>query len=62
MTAMNDADHRSRALGKNYPFRRTMLVAETLVGLAGLGGDGRSVLPMTWSSPNNRSRCSFLRC
>jgi hypothetical protein len=38
MTAVNAADNRTRALSKNYPFRRTMLVAETLVSLAGLGG------------------------
>ena len=38
MTAMTTADNRNRALGKNYPFRRVMLVAEALLALAGLGG------------------------
>jgi hypothetical protein len=38
MPAVNNAADRARALSATYPFRRTIVVVESLVGLGGLAG------------------------
>ena len=38
MPGVNSAADRARAISATYPFRRTIVVMESLVGLGGLGG------------------------
>lgn len=38
MPGVNNATGRARALSANYPFRRTIVAVESLVGLGGLAG------------------------
>jgi hypothetical protein len=38
MPGVNNATNRSQAVSTNFPFRRTIVAVETLVGLAGLAG------------------------
>lgn len=56
MPGVNNAAHRARALGTAYPFRRTIVAVESLVGLGGLAGSiqllaGLATPPVSVLSP-----------